>query len=288
MASKKQPTKRKVSYASTSVSITLVLFLVGIFGLLVFHANQLKDYMKENVQVSIYFVENMREPDIKRIESRLEERPSIDRIKYVSEEEAKELMKKNLGEDAVEVLGYNPYPASLDVYFKADYAHSDTLEQFQSEWEGKPDVREVQYQKALVQNIDKNVRIAGAIVLGLAIIFLIIAIVLINSTIRLSLFAKRFLIKSMQLVGATRWFIRKPFILRSLLHGLIGGIVATLLLMGMLYFAQEQFPFVNVWKGFSFYLMLFPGLILMGVIITGFSSLFAVNKYLKMKLDDLY
>lgn len=288
MASEKQPSKRKVSYASTSVSITLVLFLVGIFGLLVYHANQLKDYMKENVQVSIYFVDDVREPDIKRIQSRLEKRSSVDRIQYVSEEEAKKLMRENLGEDAVEVLGYNPYPASLDIYFKADYTHSDTLQQFKNDWEDRSVVREVQYQQALVENIDKNVRIAGAIVLGLAAIFLIIAIALINSTIRLSLFAKRFLIKSMQLVGATRWFIRKPFILRSMLHGLIGAVVAILLLVGVLYGVQDQFPFIDFWKGWPFYTILFPGLIIMGVIITGLSSLFAVNKYLRMKLDDLY
>ena len=280
--------RRKVSYLSTTVSITLVLFLVGLFTLMVYHANQIKNILKENVQVSINFMDDVNEPDIFKIKNRLEEKKSIRSIEYISKEKAQKIMAEKLGEDADEILGYNPYPPSLDIYFNAGYIHPDTLNTFKNKWEANNKVRDVFYQEVVVNNIDRFVRIAGLIVLSLAVIFLLIAVALINSTIRLNLYAKRFLIKSMQLVGATRWFIRKPFILRSMAHGLIGGLIATLLLILVVYFFQGRIPVINFFNHFTFYLAVSGMLLVLGVLITGFSSLFSINKYLKMKLEDLY
>ncbi len=255
---------------------------------MVFHANQLKNFLKENVQVSIYFAEDVNEPDVFRLKKSLNDRNAIKNIAYTSKEDAREIMKENLGEDAQEILGYNPYPPSLDIYFNPDYAHPDTLKDFKEEWESNPKVREVFYQQALVQNIDRYLQIAGIIVIGLAVIFLIIAIALINSTIRLNLYASRFLIKSMQLVGATRWFIRKPFIYRSMFHGLLGGFIAIILILLLLYFIQDLIPFIDFFAHGGFYAMVFAGLLVIGCLITGLSGLFSINKYLKMKLEDLY
>ena len=280
--------RRKVSYLSTTISITLVLFLVGIFGLMVFHANQLKNYFKEQVEVSIEFRDNVNEPDIYRLKSQLEERPYVKKVKYLSKEDARKIMKKQMGEDAGEILGYNPYPASLNVYFQSWYTQPDSLVKFKENWSGESRVRNVIYQKEVIENINRYVSIGGAIVLVLAIIFLIVAIALINSTIRLNLYSKRFLIKSMQLVGATRWFIRKPFVLRSMRSGLVGAIAATVLLSIVLYFTKQQFGMINYANYIGFYALLFLIIVLLGLLITGFSSLFSINKYLKMKLEDLY
>lgn len=255
---------------------------------MVFHANQLKNFLKENVQVSVYFMEEVNEPDIFRLKKNLKDNKAIKSIAYTSKEDARKIMKENLGEDAQEILGYNPYPPSLDIYFKADYANPDTLKSFKEKWGSNTKVREVFYQQALVQNIDRYVRIAGIIVMSLAIIFLIIAIALINSTIRLNLYASRFLIKSMQLVGATRWFIRKPFILRSMFHGVLGGFVATILILLLLFFIQDLIPFIDFFAHGLFYTVVFVSLIIVGCLITGLSGLFSINKYLKMKLEDLY
>lgn len=253
-----------------------------------FHANQLKDFLKENIQVSLYFLQDVNEPEIFEIRSQLEGYPGIQQISYTSKQEAQELMARNLGEEAGEVLGYNPYPPSLDVYFQAEYARSDTLKAFQQKWQEHRLVRDVYYQEILVSNINRYVRIAGLVVIGLAIIFGFIAFTLINSTIRLNLYAKRFLIKSMQLVGATRWFIRRPFILRAMQSGLLGGLLASLLLGILVATGRPWLPFIGLQAHLLFYAILAAGLMLLGVMVTGIASLVAVNKYLRMRLDDLY
>lgn len=286
--SKALPRKRRVSYIPTIVSITLVLFLLGMFGLLVFYANQLQTYLKENVQVSVLFMEDAHEPDILKLKTSLEREPHVNDVEFISKEEAKAQMKEDLGDNALEILGYNPFPPSLDVYFEAEYAHADSIMAFKQEMEEQQDVKEVYYQETLIKNIDQNVRIAGAVILVLAVIFLLIAIALINSTIRLSLYSKRFLIKTMQLIGATWWFIRKPFILRAVLHGFLGAIFAALLLAGSLYIVKRQFPFITLFQTYEFYAILLGIMMVLGILIAGITSFFSVNKYLRMRLEDLY
>jgi len=286
--SKAQTRKRRVSYIPTIVSITLVLFLLGIFGLLVFSANQLQTYLKENVQVSVLFMEDTHEPDILKLKTSLEREPHINDVKFISKEQAKSEMKENLGENALEILGYNPFPPSLDVFFEAEHAQTDSIMAFKQAMEEKQAVKEVYYQETLIENIEQNVRIAGAVILVLAVIFLLIAIAFINSTIRLSLYSKRFLIKTMQLIGATWWFIRKPFILRAVLNGFLGAIFAALLLAGSMYIVKRQFPFINLFQTYEFYAILFGLMMIVGILIAGITSFFSVNKYLRMRLEDLY
>jgi cell division transport system permease protein len=261
---------------------------VGLFGLMSFHASQLKDFLKENIQVSIYFLQDVEEAEVQQIRDQVTEQTGVARTAYTSKQEAQELMAQNLGEEADEVLGYNPYPPSIDVYFKADYARSDTLKAFREQWQEHRLVRDVYYQEVLVSNINRYVQIAGVILVGLAAVFGFVAFTLINSTIRLNMYAKRFLIKSMQLVGATRWFIRRPFVLRAMRSGLTGSLVASVLLGTLLVGVRQWLPFVGIQEHLFFYSILTLFLVLLGIVITGIASLVAVNKYLRMRLDDLY
>lgn len=233
-------------------------------------------------------MEDAHEPDILKLKTSLEREPHVKEVKFISKEQAKSEMKENLGENALEILGYNPFPPSLDVFFEAEYAQADSIMAFKQAMEEKQAVKEVYYQKTLIENIEQNVKMVGAVILVLAVIFLLIAIAFINSTIRLSLYSKRFLIKTMQLIGATWWFIRKPFILRAVLHGFLSAIFAALLLAGSMYIIKRQFPFLNLFQNYEFYAILFGLMMVLGILIAGITSFFSVNKYLRMRLEDLY
>lgn len=279
--------RKKASYISPLISITLVLFLTGLFGLLIIYANQLKNFLKENVQVSIIFQDETKEADIIMLKKMLESENSVLRTDYLSKEKAYQIMTEELGRDAVKILGFNPFPSSLDVYFKADYAQVDSVEQFKKTIEQKSYVKEVSYQKVILENIDKNVRLGAMVILIFLLMFLLTAVVLISNTIRLTLYSKRFIIKSMQFVGATQGFIRKPFILTAVKYGVIGGIIANALLVMLVIFLNENMPYLII-SDMGINIILGIMVIIFGAIITYFSSFFAVKRYLRLKLDDLY
>ncbi|MBT3935775.1 MAG: cell division protein FtsX [Bacteroidetes bacterium] len=286
MAEKKVKRKR-ASYFSPLVSITLVLFLIGLFGMLVFYADQLKDYLKENLQVNVFFIDDAKEADLLRLQNMLDNETFVKATNYVDKEAAKLLMTEELGEDAHEVLGFNPFPASLDVHVHANYAQVDSLSIFKENIEIFPFVKEVSYQKVILENIDKYVRIGGLAILGFTTIFFLIALILINNTIRLTLYSKRFLIKSMQLVGGTKGFIRKPFIYKAVTYGFIGGVIANLMLAGFIYAFSNWLPF-TIMGNLINNLILSGSLLVLGVFLTFISSYYSVRKYLRTKLDDLY
>ena len=286
MAEKKVKRKR-ASYFSPLVSITLVLFLIGLFGMLVFYADQLKDYLKENLQVNVFFIDDAKEADILRLQNMLDNETFVKATNYVDKEAAKLLMTEELGEDAHEVLGFNPFPASLDVHVHSNYAQVDSLSIFKENIEIFPFVKEVSYQKVILENIDKYVRIGGLAILGFTTIFFLIALILINNTIRLTLYSKRFLIKSMQLVGGTKGFIRKPFIYKAVTYGFIGGVIANLMLAGFIYAFSNWLPF-TIMGNLINNLILSGSLLVLGVFLTFISSYYSVRKYLRTKLDDLY
>lgn len=283
----KKVKRKKASFLSPLVSITLVLFLMGMFGLLVFYADQLKTFFKENLQVNIFFTEEAKEADIFRLKQMLDNEYYVKKTEYITKEEAKQIMIKEIGEDAEEILGFNPFPASLDVFFNSGYAQVDSVEMFKAEMEKFPFVKEVAYQKVILEKIDYYVRIGGLIILSLLIIFMLIAIVLINNTVRLTLFSKRFLIKSMQLVGATQSFIRGPFIIKSMTYGLIGGMIAVVLLGGLVYLISNRIPYAVLGDPVTNFILALS-LPVIGVLITFISSWYSVRKYLKTKLEDLY
>jgi len=284
---KKKIRRRRGSFFSPLTSITLVLFLIGLFGLLMIYADQLKTYLKENLQVNVIFTDEAKEADIVRMQKMLDSESYVKATEYISKDEARQIMLKELGEDAEVVLGFNPFPASLDVYFNASFAVVDSIEAFKTQFEQYPFVKEIAYQRVILENIDRNVRIGALIILSFMILFLLIAIVLINNTIRLTLYSQRFIIKTQQLVGATQSFITKPYILRAVKFGIIGSIIAIIMLAALIYLLSHRFDIK--WLGdLKTDIAICFSLIFFGFFITLISSYFSVKKYLRMKLDDLY
>ncbi|MDX9940601.1 MAG: permease-like cell division protein FtsX [Bacteroidales bacterium] len=278
----------KTSYISTVVSITLVLFVLGLLGLVMLHARKLSDHVKENLGFSVILHDNAKPAEINHLQKTLDGMPAVKTTEYVSSELAAETLMEDLGEDFVEFLGYNPLFPSIEVRLIANYANPDSLVLFEGEVMKNRIVREVHYQKDLVSSINENVKKIGLGLLVFSLLLLAIAFALINNTIRLSVFSKRFLIKSMQLVGATQSFIRKPFIIKGMIQGLIGATLAILLLLGLLYGGQRQIPELITFQDTRMLLSLFLMVILLGIVISWISTHLAVKKYLRIKTDYLY
>lgn len=280
--------KTKTIYISTIFSIALVLLMLGMLGLILVHAKNLSNYVKENIVLNIIVDEGAKETDILAFQKQLNGNAAIKQTLYVNKEVAQHNLTKDLGEDFVNFLGYNPLLSTIDVYLKADYANTKSIDALKKSLEKNPMVKEVIYQSSLIDMVNKNISTIGLIVLGFAIILLVIAIALINNTIRLAIFSQRFLIKSMQLVGATKNFIRKPFILVAALHGLISSFIAIIILLGILYYAQKEIPEIVILRNYTEFGFVFIGMVAIGIFITAISTLFAVSRYLRLKLYDLY
>jgi len=276
------------SYITTIVSITLVLFMLGLLGLMVLHAKKLSDYVKENIGFSIIMKENVKEAGIIKLQKILDATEYVKSTEYITKEEAAKEFEEELGEEFTSFLGYNPLLPTIEVRFKAEYANNDSLTIIKEKILENSNVKEVFYQESLVDVVNKNVRKIGIIILGFGTLLLIIAIALINNTIRLSVYSKRFLIRSMQLVGATQSFISKPFIWKGVLHGIIGAFIAILLLSGIIYVSQRELPELINLQDIDLFLSLFGIVILLGIIISWLSNLLAVRKYIRIKSDSLY
>ena len=206
----------------------------------------------------------------------------------MSKEEAALVLKKDLGEDFVSFLGYNPLYPSIDVHLKAEYAEPVTIKSFIQLLSTNPAVHEIYYQQSLVDSINKNLRIITLIILSFSFLLLLISIALINNTIRISLYAKRLLIKSMLLVGATKGFIRKPFITKGFMNGLYGALIAIVLLGVVMYFAIKQIPELSLLRDYKLMGIISGSIIVSGIILSVICTLFAVNKYLRLRTDDLF
>ena len=280
--------KTKTLYVSTVISISLVLLMTGLLGLILVHAKNLSKYVKENIVLNIIVNEGAKEVDITALQKQLDANPYVLKTQYVSKELAARNLTKDLGEDFVDFLGYNPLLSSIDVYLKADFANNESIEKFTATVNKNALVKEVVYQKSLIDMVNQNIQGIGLVILAFASILLIIAVALINNTIRLAIYSQRFLIKSMQLVGATKSFIRKPFLNYGILHGLLGGFIAIILLLVTLYVAQQQVPEMIILRDWFEFSMVFIGVIILGVLISGLSTYFAVSKFLHSKIYDLY
>ncbi|MDH5827084.1 cell division protein FtsX [Sphingobacterium sp. SG20118] len=283
-----QKRKTKSVYVSTVISIALVLLVTGLLGLLLVHAKNLSKYVKENIVLNVIVNDGTNEGDVLSLQKDLEKDNYVLRSEYISKELAAKSLKEDLGEDFVQYLGHNPLLPSIDVYMKEDYANTDSIKTFIDKISRNSKIKEVVYQESLIDMVNKNVRIISIVVLAFAAILLVIAVALINNTIRLAIYSQRFLIKSMQLIGATKNFIRKPFITYGIIHGLLGSLIAILLLIFTLKFAQQQIPelvFLRNWYEFA---AIFLVVIAIGILISGLSTYFAVTKYLKAKSNDLY
>ncbi len=278
----------RASFMTSIVSITLVLFMMGMLGLIIFHAKKLSDYVKENIGFSIIMKDGIKEAGIIQLQKTLDASPYVKSTEYITQEKAAEIMEEELGEDFIGFLGYNPLLPSIDLRLQADYANVDSLEMIEQTLLVNPNVKEVWYQKSLVYQINRNVRRIGLIILGFSALLLIIAIALINNTIRLSVYSKRFLIRSMQLVGATQHFIQRPFIMQGIMQGIYSAFIALILLVGILYLSQQEIPELINLQDYQLILSLFGFVMVLGLIISWLSTYFAVRKYIVMHTDELY
>lgn len=280
--------KTKSVYVSTVISIALVLLMTGLLGLILIHANKLSEYVKENIVLNIILDESVEEERALAFQKRVNGDAAVLQSEYVSKDSAATKLTAELGEDFVSFLGHNPLSASIDVYLKAEYANTDSVNAFIETISADPQVSEIIYQESLIEMINQNIRIIGLIILAFALILLIIAVALINNTIRLAIYSQRFIIKSMQLVGATPAFIRKPFLGYGALHGFIGSLIAIGLLLSTIYFAQQEIPELVALRDWSQFILVFVGIMILGILISVFSTYFSVSKYLKLRSNELY
>lgn len=283
-------TKRRLrsSFLTSVVTISLVLFLLGVLGLLVFNAKILSDYVKENIGFSIILKEGVKEVEIKRLQKVLDASEYVKSTEYVTKKEAAEELKKELGEDFIDFLGYNPLLASIDVHLNARYANPDSLEIIKNDLKKYDHIKEVFYQKSLVQLVNQNIQKIGLFIIAFSGFLFLVAIALINNTIRLSIYSKRFIINTMQLVGATRGFIRRPFLFHGIMQGVYASIIAMLMLSAVIYFFQQEFDNIITLQDIEVIAPLFGAVLLVGLFISLISTFFAVNKYLYIKIDKLY
>ena len=289
MREDKQSVRRlQTSYITTIVSITLVLLLVGIMGLLLVNAHKISVHVKENIGISIILQDNVKEADILRLQKSFETQRYVRSTRYISKELAAKELQEELGEDFIQFIGYNPLPVSIELKLAADYANNDSIRVIERSIKSSELIKEVWYQKNLIYLVNENIRKISLIILGFALILLLISLVLINNTIRLAVYSKRFLIKTMKLVGATETFIRMPFIKTGLLHGLVSGTLAVFLLSSLIYFANKEFPEFSIFDNMEMLAFLYGIVIVSGILISLVSTVFAVNKFLRIKADRLY
>jgi len=276
------------SYFSVVISIALVLFLMGLLGLLVLNTKKIADHFKEQIALTIYLKDTAKEVEITQLNKSLALAEYTKSTTYVSKEEAAEAHSKEIGEDFMDFLGYNPLQNSIDVYVKADYITSGEIDTIATEIQSKNFVDEVVYDKPLIALLNENVARISLWVLVISGLFTFIAVLLINSSIRLSVYSKRFTIKTMQMVGATKSFIRKPFIWKSVKLGMVGAVLALIGMGAILYYMNKSFPELNLLSDTLLLVGLFAGVFLMGIIITWLSTYFATQRFLNLKTDELY
>ncbi len=276
------------SYFSVVLCIALVLFLLGLLGLLILNAKKVSDHFKEQVVVTIYLKDSAKDVEIKQLEKGLIMADYVKSTQYVSKEQAAEFMKAENGENFMDFIGYNPLQNAIDVHLKADYVTTEHLEKIATEALSKNFVDEVTYDNDLVNLMNNNVKKISVWILVISGIFTLIAVLLINSSIRLSVYSKRFTIKTMQMVGATKQFIRRPFVWKSIRLGIIGALIALVGMGIVLYYANLTFPELNLLSTPLLIVGLFVFIFVLGIIITWISTHIATQRFLNLKTDALY
>ncbi len=276
------------SHFTAIVSISLVLFLIGMMSLLLLLANDLSVYVKENISFSVVLNQDTKDVEIKRLQKKLEVAPYVKSTEYITKEQAIKELSEELGEDPIEFLGFNPLLASLEVKLHSQYANNDSIAVIEADMKKFPQVKEVIYQKNLIQAVNENVKRISLMLGGLVAILLIISFALINNTIRLTIYSKRFLINTMKLVGANWSFIRRPFIWRNVINGIIAAFVAMGLITGLIYYIQDEIHDIISVDKVDNLLIIYGIMLLLGILITQISAFFSVNKYLRLKAGELY
>lgn len=296
---KKFKQKKKLGayqYGSVIFSVTLALFVIGLFGILILQANQLTGFIKQNISLQIYLEKGINQNQINRIESELKtsdyilntDKTDLEPLVFISKEAAAEQFINETGEDFSAFLGDNPLRDALVIKIAESYQTNEQMAALAQRIEQINGVYEVTYVENLADSINSNLTKISLVLFGIAAILILVVLLLINSTIKLALFSQRFLIRSMQLVGAKSSFIRRPFLKRSFLHGSISGLIASAMLFGLLTFANQKIDRLEELQKLEWMIALYAGLVIVGGFFTYLSTAKAMNKYLNMSLDELY
>ncbi|MFL5744566.1 MAG: cell division protein FtsX [Niastella sp.] len=281
--------RSKPSYSMAILGVTIVLFFVGVFGWLLLNASRYTEELKEDIKLQVYLRRSATQADIDSLMQYIKSRPYTKTIEYIDKEAAKKQWMAKGETDFQELLDENPLPASIDFNLKSMYVQKDTIAAIKTDLEQRQLVVEsVKYPAFVVEKMGSSVRAGLIVFASLAALFCILSIVLIDNTIRLAMFSNRFLIKTMQMVGATRGFIARPLTMRAVLNGLIAALIAIFLIYGLMMLSEYFLPYLSDLRDNSKVIILFAFLILLGISITLFSTYRSVVKYLKMKLDELY
>ncbi len=276
------------SYFMAILGVSLILIMLGVLGWLVINANKLGQYFKENVEVRVYVRENVSAKDSSDLVQFINSRPYVKTSEYMTKDLAKKKYLEDGNSDWVGVLQNNPLPASVNFKVRSQYAVTDSLQKIQADLTQFIAVSDVQYPQSLVSNLNNIIRKISIILLVVAVVISILVIVLIDNTIRLAMFSNRFLIKTMQMVGATRGFIAKPMNMRAIINGALSGLIAVVAIFLVVVSAEKWLPEIKALRDYTLLSVLFIAIILLGIGISLVSTHRSVIKYLKMKLDDLY
>jgi cell division transport system permease protein len=292
MAVKVQPQKLKKrisrSYLTSTISISMVLFLIGILGLVLLNAERLAKYVRENIGFTLVLNEAVQESEIDGLMKTLSATDFVKSVEYIDKETAAERLKVELGEDFMGFLGYNPLLSSVDVKLLADYATPEKLVVLEKKFMEYPQVKEVLFQRDMVNIINENVKKIGIILVFFSGLLLFIFSALINNTIRISIYSQRFIINTMLLVGATNRFIRNPFVKRSVTYGIAGALAANVLLFILMFTYSQELKGIVDTEDYKIFAVVFVADLLIGVLISWSSTYFAVNKFLRLKFDELF
>lgn len=276
------------SYISVVISIALVLFMVGVLGLIVLKSTKVANFVKEKVAITLFIKDNVTQKQIKTFRESLLEEEFTKKAVYTSKEQAAKKFSEEIGEDFLQFLGENPLKNGIDIYLKADYVTPEKVAELEERFSKNAFVADISYDKPLINLLTKNIKRISFWLLVLSSFFGLIAMILINSSIRLSIYSKRFNIKTMQMVGATKSFIRKPFIWRSIKLGLFGAFLALMGLAVVVYYLDQFIPSLEFINDYTTLGIIAGGVILVALIITWISTFFATQRFLNLQTDELY
>jgi len=276
------------SYISTVVGISLVLYMLGALGLILLNARKLSNYVKENIQVQVFLENEIKESEVLKLKKQIDAEQYVKTTQYITQFQAAEQLKEEIGEDFISFLGFNPLSASIDVYLQAEYASMDSIAWIEQDLLQNKLVKEVVYSPDLIQIVNENINKITLVLLGFSALLLMVSIALINNTIRLAIFSKRFLIKTMKLVGATPNFIRKPFVRSGIAQGLLASTLSMVLIVGTIQLVKEEIPDFMALQDVPSFLIVFGSIACIGILICWVSTNFAVRKYIRLKSEDVY
>ena len=277
-----------MQFITSSISTTLVLLLLGLVVFFVLAANNLSVYVRENINFSVLISDDMKETDILKLQKRLNNEPFVKETEYISKKQALKEQTEAMGTDPQEFLGYNPFTASIEIKLHSDYANSDSIAKIEKLIKRNTNIQDVLYQKDLIDAVNENIRNISLVLLALAVMLTFISFALINNTIRLAIYSKRFLIHTMKLVGASWGFIRRPFLKRNIWSGVLAAFIADTILMGAAYWLVSYEPELIRVITPEVMLLVSGAVLVFGVVITFLCAYLSMNKYLRMKASTLY